>query len=193
MGSIAGVGYYQNRRASTKWREYLFVIGAGAMGAGPGLLCDLLTSTISLEYFVFGKGLTAGDGLRLRAGALGMKAGFSAGAIAGAVLLYVWTRRHLLLAGDCRRLIGSGCILLAGATLCAVVFGIAFSSFDALDFGASLKGILEESQIKRFLTVWWIHLGAYTGAVLGLVLAIVDMVRKKKSRADAYLNQTGSD
>jgi hypothetical protein len=172
MSVVAGYEYYRKGKSATRWREYGFVIGAGLLGAAFGLVNDVITSSISPEYFTLGKGIDGGAGLRLRAGVLGMKAGFSAGAITGAILLYAWTRkgkRFRLGAASNFRFVYKPVV---GAVVCGVLIPVCFWSFDPLDFGGQLEGLLGARELRRFVIVWWTHAGLYAGLVAGLVWAV---------------------
>lgn len=65
----------------TRLYEYSFLLGCGVVGAAFGVVNDLITSSISLDYFVLGKGLAGGEGFRDRVMSLGAQAGFGAGII----------------------------------------------------------------------------------------------------------------
>ena len=180
MSLVAAIDWLWNRQKATKWNEYGFVIVSGVIGTLFGFLNDLITSSISPEYFIFGKGLDPGEGLTLRAGILGMKAGFSAGAIAGAICLYLSTR-------DCscpplayRRLLGFLWRPVTLAVTTAFILALFFRQLDPLDLSAQLEGILDSQQIERFLTVWWIHSGLYLGLLASVVWIIVDIARLRK-------------
>jgi uncharacterized membrane protein YfcA len=56
MSVVAAIDWGRNRQGATRWKEYGFVIVSGVVGALFGLLNDLITSSISPEYFLFGKG-----------------------------------------------------------------------------------------------------------------------------------------
>ena len=75
-------------RHATKWREYSFLFAFATAAALSGALADLVTVTLAPEYFVSGKGLAGGPGLPWRAAGLGAHAGFVAGAVAVAVILW---------------------------------------------------------------------------------------------------------
>ncbi len=62
---------YKKRGEATKFREYGFILLTGALGAAIGSMNDLITSSISPEYFTLGKGLDEGPDLRLQAGLFG--------------------------------------------------------------------------------------------------------------------------
>ena len=90
---VALVDFYRKGREATKFREYGFVIIAGTIEAAVGLVNDLITSSISPDYFILGKGLEDGPNLRIQAGLFGLQVGFSGGVIAGAVCLYASRRK----------------------------------------------------------------------------------------------------
>lgn len=83
-------------RLATRWREYTFLLFCVVFALMYGLINDQITSTISWEYFYYGKGLydelgpqTPPDSLRLHlaAAVVGMKATWTAGLLIGAALL----------------------------------------------------------------------------------------------------------
>lgn len=180
MSLVAAIDWLWNRRNATKWKEYGFVVFSGIVGTVFGFLNDLITSSISPEYFIFGKGLDPGEGLPLRAVFLGMQAGFSAGAIAGAICLYASTRNDGRPPLAYRRLLGFlwRPVALAPATAIVLAF---FRRFDPLGLSIQLDGILDSQRMERFLMVWRIHAGVYLGLLVGVVWIIRDIggVRKK--------------
>lgn len=185
MAAIAAIDRLRNRQQATKWKEYGFVVLAGVVGAAFGLVNDLITSSISPEYFVFGKGLAAGAGLTIRAGILGMKAGFSAGAVAGAVCLYASTRNRSRPPLAYRKLLG----LLWRPVVLAVTSGatlaILFHGYDPLGFSPELNRVLDSREVARFFTAWWVHCGVYVGLLLGVVWIVVDIGRFRNRRLPA--------
>src|SRR5580658_10402493 len=86
---VAAADFYWKGPQATKFREYGFIVIAGAIGAAVGLANDLITSSISPDYFILGKGLEDGPNFRAQAGLFGLQVGFSAGVIGGAVSLFV--------------------------------------------------------------------------------------------------------
>jgi hypothetical protein len=182
MSVVAGIDWHRHRRNATRWREYGFVILSGIIGTVFGFCNDLLTSSISPEYFIFGKGLATGEGLMARAGILGMKAGFAAGAVAGAICLYASTRKCSyppLAYRNLLRLVWRPVVLAATAAFIAVLF----RQHDPLAFSAELEGILPPEQVRRFLVVWWIHAGLYSGLLVAVFWIIVDIIRLRKRQA----------
>lgn len=177
MSLVASVDWRRNRQNATKWKEYAFVIVAGVVGMAFGFFNDLLTSSLSPEYFVLGKGLPGGEGLTLRAGFLGMKAGFSAGAIAGAICLYAATRKSSCPPLAYHKLLGFLWRPIVLAVITAFVLVLGFRQHDPFDFSGQLDCVIKSEQIHRFLLVWWIHVGLYLGLLLGIIWIIRDIVR----------------
>jgi hypothetical protein len=170
--ALLAVWDYRRRAASIKWREYLFVLAGGLLGGLMGLLNDLITSSISPEYFRLGKGLAGGPDLHTRAALLGLQAGFSAGAIAAAIFLYAATRGRARLAPSCRTFLHFALKPLACAIVCVCLFPLLFRRFDPLNVAGTLQPLLEPGRLSRFMLVWWIHSGLYTGLAAGLIWAI---------------------
>jgi hypothetical protein len=186
LSLVAGIDWLWHRQKATKWNEYGFVAFSGFVGTLFGLLNDLITSSISPEYFIFGKGLDPGDGLTLRAMLLGMQAGFSAGAIAGAICLYASTRNNGRLPLAYRRLLGFLWRPVALAPTTALVLVLFCRQLDPIGVSILLDDTLDPQQMERFLTVWWIHSGLYLGLLVSVVWIVKDIgrLRKKASCSD---------
>jgi hypothetical protein len=182
LSIVATIDWLRNGQNATKWKEYGFVIFSGIVGTALGLVNDLITSSISPEYFVFGKGLDPGDGLTLRAVLLGMQAGFSAGAIAGAICLYASTRNNGRPPLAYRRLLGFLWRPVALAPVTAVLLALFFRQLDPFGLSVQLEDILDSQQIERFLTVWRIHAGVYLGLLAGVVWIISDIARLRRQQ-----------
>ena len=112
-----------------------------------------------------------------------MKAGFSAGAIAGAVCLYANTRNRRRPPLAYRRLLGFLWRPVAAAWATSSILALGFHTMDPLDFAAQLVGVLDSQETQRFITVWWIHTGIYLGLIASIVWIILDIVRLRKRAA----------
>jgi hypothetical protein len=174
------VDLFRNGARAVKFREYGFVIIAGALGAIVGFVNDLITSSISPDYFILGKGLEEGPDLRLQAGLFGMRVGFSAGVIGGAVCLYASRRKSAYPPAKFSRLLRLLWMPVAGAILFGIALPLALSKFDPARFSSQLDSMLIAGKIDRFLQVWWIHVGLYTGMVIGLTAMILRAVKERK-------------
>jgi len=178
---VALVDFYRKGPQATKFREYGFVIIAGAIGAAVGLVNDLITSSISPEYFIFGKGLEDGPNLRIQAGLFGLRVGFSAGVIAGAISLYVTRRKSAYPPLKCCRLLRMLWMPITGAIFCGVIIPLLFSKFDPEHFSDQLNGLLDAGKLDRFRQVWWTHVGLYAGMIIGLAAMLVRAAGERKT------------
>ncbi len=169
MMVAATLDYWRHREASTRYIEYGFICITGILGGLFGFANDCLTSSISPDYFVLGKDLHAGDGLRWRAGVYGMKAGFSAGAVGGAVCLFLRGRNSRLSMGRMLLLLKALWMPLVGAVLLGVFLPMIAGKWDPLGLSSDLGSLLNADQISRFRRVWWIHMGLYAGLTIGLL------------------------
>ncbi len=187
LAVVAALDLALNRSRATRWREYALLLAGGLAGAAFGALNDVfITSAISPEYFVIGKGLPPDERLPAEVLWLGVQAGFGPGALAMGVYLYVNTRRP-----DRRpllphaRLVRFAWMPLAGAVAFGAAFPLLFSSRDPIGFAGALSESLNPRQIWRFLVVWWTHLGIYTGFTAGLIAGATAIHRRRARHTPA--------
>ena len=175
MALYAGFDYWRHRQAATRWKEYLFILSCGCIAGIVGALNDTLTVQMSPAYFVYGKGLKAGEGLYFAAQCLGAQAGMVAGLIIGGVLLLAtgivapFKQAYMWVMGLCL-----AAIVTAG--IGAVVVPLWMRESTMLD-------VIELSELEKdgFYQVWGIHLGFYAGALIALVVAVVCLRRKLRT------------
>ncbi len=156
-----------------RWREYSVLLLAAAAGVLTGMSIDAVTSTVSPEYFLYGKGITAGASFRHDVLSLGAQAGASAGVLGGAVLLLANPEPRRAFS-----LLRCAWFPIAGAVVLAILFGLAQSQWGLV----TMQGVdefLDPQAEAAFTTVWVTHLGVYSGALLGLLAATM-LVRKGK-------------
>ena len=179
MAAMAGLELARYGKSATRWREYTFILGAGVAAGLLGSMNDLLTSSISPDYFILGKGLPA-DNLWRNAAALGLQAGFSAGVVAGALCVYAATRTsaHPPLVLD--KLILFAWRPLALAVGLAALFLGLLSGLDPMDITTTFTPLLESPQISLLLKVWWIHCGLYAGLIAGVAWIVADVTRQRR-------------
>ena len=162
-------------------REYGFILISGVMGAVVGFANDWMTSAISPEYFILGKGLEPGADLRMRAGRFGLQAGFSAGIIGGAICLFAAVHKLPFTPARMRRLLQRLWMPLVGAAFFGLLLPVVAGRFDPFHF--ELGSILTVERIDRFREVWWRHTGLYAGLFIGLATMIICQ-RKLGSKPD---------
>lgn len=179
---VAAIDYARNRARATRWREYSFLLAMGSVGAAAGMAIDLVTSSISPEYFVEGKGLSAGASFRIEVLRLGAQAGFVVGCIGAGALLVANAAGKRRSSLPQRRLVVHSLavvgIALAGASVlgaCGAVLGLSTPSVTGVT--------IEPERLPRFEAVWWAHLGAYAGALVGLAARIVAIRRRRDVRS----------
>jgi len=185
MAVVSLADFYRNGARAIKFREYGFVLITGAMGGLVGLVNDLITSSISPEYFILGKGLEESPDLRMQAGLFGLRVGFSAGVIGGAVCLYASRRKSIYPPLNFSSLFRTLWMPVAGAILCGLLLPLGFSRFDPARFSAQLDSMISVEKISRFRQVWWTHVGLYAGMVTGLVAMIFRAVHERKKTAQS--------
>jgi hypothetical protein len=204
LAALAAFDLYRNRRNATRWREYAVLLACCVGAIAYGVVNDQITSSISWEYFYYGKDLDRALGprvppdplkLHLFAALVGVKATGSAGLIIGVVLLVAnnpsrkWPRL-------------SNVQLVAQLSLIFAITAAVASVGGVLGYFGMLKGWHEDFEWMvrgdhwrpaRFMAVYGVHLGGYLGAVIGLGLAVVRIRwRRKRSRKVAKSAKTGN-
>jgi len=180
MTVVALADLRRNGQQATRFREYGFILLAGAVGAVVGFVNDLITSSISPEYFLLGKGLDEGPDLRFRAGLFGLQVGFSAGIIGGAICLFVTRRKSSDPQVEFGRLLRMLWIPVIAAVFGGLVVPLVCAKFDPAHFSAQLAPILDDAMISHFREVWWIHIGLYLGMAIGLVIMLIRATGQRK-------------
>lgn len=176
LAAGAAFDWLRHRERARRWREYVFLLAAAAVGGLLGALVDLATSALSPEYFVVAKGLSAGPTLRRDALALGFHAGFLTGAVAAGVYLVAAPRAGIpRLAALLLRPLGLALYLapFGGAVACAL---------DPLDLGARLAGLVPPGRLPPLLAAWGSHAGLYAGALAGGVWGALAARRAQPTR-----------
>jgi hypothetical protein len=183
MSIVAWIDWRRHSAAATKWREYSFLLAAGLLGGLIGIANDLITSAISPDYFIFGKGIPADDHFRLHVASLGFQAGLLMGMLVGGIYLIANNPkpdRHSL---SPAQLFGFALSPVLSAMLIAPVVAILIFRWDPLHFTAKLGDVLTPMQTSRFLAVWGIHLGIYAGGLLGTAYAVCAIRRRRGLKA----------
>ena len=163
---------------STRLREYGFILVAVSTTVVYATIHDLITSNISPEYFLAGKGLPP-DHLTLRAAWLGARAAIGPGALIGASLVIANNPTQNRMSLDYLTLFRSFRWIAAVALLTSIGFGL-LGACDVRNLTPTFEGGLE--QPRRFIAVWGIHWGTYVGGLVGLCIAITNNVRRKPCR-----------
>lgn len=178
---LAFIAYdvWKNGRRSPRLREYGFVIAVIAATAMYAILHDMITVSISPEYFTYGKGLSPNN-LRWRVCELAMKAALAPGAFVSMVFVVANNpspRKAQLSYAQLWRLL---VYPVLGAIVCAVVFGI-LGAFDVRGIRPEIEGAIPNT--SAFIEVWGIHWGTYAGGFFGAIAAVF-RIRSLRARAN---------
>ena len=191
LSGLALWDLYRNRSRATRWREYAFLLSCVAIAIVYGGLNDQVTTTISWEYFAYGKGvaevLPANEppnswAFRWEAAKVGMKATWTAGLIVGVAILIANNPSKRYPSLPYRRLYPFA-FLVFGVTavmsFCLAMAGYlgAFQSFNP-EFGEMVAA--DQWRPYRFMAVFGEHLGGYVGGVIGTVIAVILIIRQRK-------------
>lgn len=170
-------------RAATRYQEYTFVWFTGLLGCLAGATTDLITCSISPDYFRLGKGVSGGEGFAFRVAVFGIQEGLSAGVIAGALCLYVSRRKTKFAPLGYPELLGLLWMPVVCAFAGALLFPLVAGRSDPAGLALKMDGVLPAAQAPPFLRVWWIHTGLYCGLLAGVIWLIVVALKRRKARA----------
>ena len=169
-------------RKTVRLKEYATLVACAAIFGLYGALNDVVTGTLSPEYFVLGKGI-ANDGYRFwRIIAVGASAGVSGGFILGALLLFVRSRCDSKI--SLPRLLSLAGIPLVMAVAMSIAFPLLFRHLRPLGIDDWETVIMGKTARSRFVLVWWTHVGAYFGAVLGTIGALSRICAQRAANSD---------
>jgi hypothetical protein len=191
LTALALLDLRRHGRQATRWREYAFLFLTTAAAVCYGVLNDQLTSTISWEYFYYGKDLAGKLGpqtppdplnLHLHAALVGVQATWTAGLILGVALLLANNPTKSLPRlpyRDLFRLIPLIFAITAATAAVGALLGYLglLTPFNE-DFPILLKDNLWRP--RRFMAVYGIHLGGYLGALLALSTSTLLVLRQRR-------------
>ncbi len=187
---LAATDLMRHGRAAQRWREYAFLLLATLAGIAYGVVNDAVTSSISWEYYFYGKGLadvmpakTPPDprALRNQAMGIGMRAGGSAGIVIGAILLIANNPRPNRRRLTYKQLASHLSMIFAVTIACSLLLGAAGASGWLLWTSNDLADLWHTGDFRpiRFLGVYGIHLGAYIGGAIGITIAVVRIAQAR--------------
>jgi hypothetical protein len=172
---------WRRPKESTRSKEYAFLFGVTLLAMAYGILHDFVTWSICRDYYVIGKGIpSAASGYSMDVVKLAMKATWTAGLLCAAAFLVANNPDRLRRQLPYSTLLQLMFIPLAASILLEFLLGIAFGR-SAVSV-ASRFGMMTYLELSgpRFFAVWGMHIGAYSGAALGLLAAIATIVVLKR-------------
>lgn len=190
FATLAILDYRRKRERATRWREYAFLAICIALAIAYGIANDLITSRISVEYFLFFKGVAdrvSGEvaahpeshrrALDLQAMRIGTLATWSVGLIVGAAMLVTNTvgRSPRL---RMRQMLPLVPIIFAAAIASAAILGW-LGWTDRLPW---IRENFDEPSLRpqNLRCVYAIHLGGYVGGGVGAAIACGRVVQLRR-------------
>lgn len=192
---LAVIDLRRHGRGATRWREYLFLLTACGLALAYGVINDRIASSISWEYFYFGKGLDQELGphvppdpaaLHWAACKVGLKATWSVGLLIGVSLLLANNPKPRRRQLPYRSLLQSLLIILLVSALFAVI-GAWAGSHGWLSWTSTDLRDLERDNLfrpPRFLAVYGMNLGGYVGGAVATALSVVFVLRMRTVQVD---------
>jgi hypothetical protein len=178
--------YYRHRENPKRLKEYIFLFSITLAAMAYGIVHDAVTYTISPAYYVIGKGLhLAADGFNRDVVYLAMKATWTAGLIGGAAFLIANNpdkHGRQLKYGRLLRF----AFIPFGASLCVEILlgALCYCFADTINVKLP-ENAFGQPVDARFIAVWGMHFGAYGGGIVGLIAALIIIIRTKRKVYDA--------
>jgi hypothetical protein len=163
--------------AARRWKEYLFLLGYGAVN-------DQITSRISWEYFYYGKELAPVLGPRVppergklswEAAKVGMKATWTVGLLIGVAILLANNPNRRWRQLPYGQLLAIALEVIVCAVIGAAALAWAGSRGWLAVMSDDFREMLRRDEMRpyAFMTAYGVHLGGYIGGFLGAAWAIV--------------------
>jgi len=159
------------------------------LGGIYGILHDQVTFSISSEYFIKLKYqqfhyLVWGSGDRLQVSIIGFFATWWVGLFLGWFLAR-WFLPVSPIAVASRKILKSSIIIFAASLVFALFGGVlAYVQAGAADYSNWISIVVKYDieNIPSFVMVAYIHIGSYSGALMGLIVALIWVKKKTKTR-----------
>jgi len=193
---LATVDLVRHGKKATRWREYLFLIAGVVLACGYGIINDQITSRISWEYFYYGKGLDDVLGSRIPPDSkalawavvkVAIEATWTAGLIVSVALLIANNPRPNRPRLPYRRLLEQLLFVALVAVTCSIILGVIGYLGGLTWISSDFRWLVHENLMRpsHFLCVFGIHLGAYLGGILGVIISVRNVLVKRRRLASA--------
>lgn len=191
FAAFAIIDFLRNGRGAQRWREYFFLAAVTTIAMLFGAINDVITASISWEYFYYGKGLSEQlgspvppDRIRLypQAAWIGAQAAGAVGILAGALLLLAANPRPDSPKRSYQILFRRVGTILIAAAFGGVVGGV-LGHFGLLTWTNNELVLLVRARLfrpSRFLCVYGIHLGEYVGGAIGTAAVMIQCLTRKQ-------------
>ena len=190
LALIAFFDWRRNREKARRWREYLYLIAAGAIGALFMLAFDEGTALISRDYYSLSKGFEERESFYSQLTALSLMTGLPSGFIVGALYLAANNPKPDLPGIPLNRLLRFLLYPIVCTIIVAPFTAAFFVSADPLGHGAFYtashsSSFSDPSTIQHLLVAQGINVGLYIGAFIGAVWAVIHIRMARRITAAA--------
>jgi len=179
--AIAWWDWRRHRQRATKWKEYGFLVSVALLGAIIGVANDTVTSRLSPEYFIYGKGIAPGPNFSKGVLELAFQAGLVAAFVGGAAYLFANNPKAGRPSLSYRQLYSLVKWPILGAILLATILGVGSKWFVGPQIDSEMTKVFGETKTIWFWRVWYIHLGLYSGLLIGVGWGIL-AIRRIRSK-----------
>jgi len=178
---LLAVELWRRPREPRRLKEYSFLFGVTVLAVGYGIAHDFVTWSVCRDYYVIGKGIpSAARGYTVDIVKLAAKATWSVGLLGAAILLLANNPDRLKRQLPYRTLLKLGLIPLSISVGLETLLGVLFYLLAELIARAINAIAFLELSGPRFFAVWGMHIGAYLGGAIGIILAALIILRLKK-------------
>lgn len=193
---LATVDLVRHGKKATRWREYLFLVAGVVLACGYGIINDQITSRISWEYFYYGKGLDDVLGSRIPPDSkalawavvkVAIEATWTAGLIVSVALLIANNPRPNRPRLPYRTLLSQLGFVALIAVCCSIILGMVGYLGGLTWISSDFRWLVHEKLMRpsHFMCVFGIHLGAYLGGTLGVIISVRNVLVKRRRLASA--------
>lgn len=162
-------------------KEYGYLFGMTAAAMAYGIVHDYVSWSIAPSYFVFGKGISsAATGYSWETVKLAATALWSVGLLGSACVLLANNADKKGRQVSYAFLVKVAAIPLLLSIAVEIPLGLSFHHIAPWMLSAAHLHSLYTHAGSSFFIVWGMHIGAYIGGGLGIIIAVLVVVRKKR-------------
>jgi hypothetical protein len=181
--AAAWLDWRHHRPHATKWKEYFFLVTVSLLGAIVGMANDTVTSHLSPEYFIYGKGIAPGPNFFKGVLELAFQAGLVAAFVGGAAYLFANNPKVCQPSLSYPQLYAWVKWPILCALLFATVLGVGSQWFVGPQIDSEMTKVFGEAKTIWFWRVWYIHIGLYSGLTIGVGWGIFGIRRDRQKLA----------
>ncbi len=174
------LGLFDLKKNPKRLKEYLFLFSITELTMLYGIVHDFITYTISPNYYILGKDIeSATQGFNIDVIAIALKATWTVGLIIGVTFLFANNPKKNQSQLCYKKLYRYLYIPFITSIVTAIIFGSIYYINDR-KIRLTFEEMLSIQEYKQFIATWGIHIGSYVGGFLGLIIAIIKIIKDRK-------------